>query len=62
MLNGIYKFLLDEGGEQAKILLDKYVFKIVPALNPDGISRGYYRSDTLDQNLNRHYLAPTVEK
>jgi murein tripeptide amidase MpaA len=47
VLEGILKMLCEEGNEQAKILLDKFVFKIVPMLNPDGVYRGYYRLDTL---------------
>ena len=47
VLTGIYKFLTDEESLQAKILLDRFVFKIVPMLNPDGVYRGYYRLDTL---------------
>ena len=27
-------------------------------LNPDGVYRGYYRLDTLAQNLNRYYIDP----
>ena len=47
VLTGIYEFLTDEDSLQAKILLDRFVFKIVPMLNPDGVYRGYYRLDTL---------------
>lgn len=34
------------------------MFKIVPMLNPDGVYRGYWRLDTLAQNLNRFYINP----
>ena len=37
------------------------MFKVVPMLNPDGVYRGYYRLDTLGQNLNRYYTEPCKE-
>jgi len=46
VLNGVLNFLTNEKSEQAKILRDRFVFKIIPMLNPDGVYRGYYRSDT----------------
>jgi murein tripeptide amidase MpaA len=61
VLDGIMKFLIKQN-EQAKILLEKFVFKIVPQLNPDGVYRGYWRLDTLAQNLNRFYSNPSPEK
>ena len=64
MLNGILNFLTNKNTTpnqniQAKLLMDKFVFKVIPMLNPDGVYRGYYRLDTKSQNLNRHYTAPT---
>lgn len=41
VLQGIIDFLSNSESTQAKILLDKFVFKIVPILNPDGVYRGY---------------------
>lgn len=46
VLNGLINFLLNEKNEQARILLGRFVFKIIPMLNPDGVYRGYYRLDT----------------
>ena len=45
-------------GVQAKALLQRFVFKIVPCLNPDGVDRGYWRNDTQGLNLNRMYAEP----
>lgn len=43
------------------MIREKFVFKIIPILNPDGVYRGYYRHDTKNQNLNRYYSHPTPE-
>lgn len=58
MFNGFLDILMDAKNPHSRSLLKNFVFKIVPAMNPDGIYRGYYRLDTLSQNLNRHYLEP----
>lgn len=59
VLTGIWKFLTNEKSIQAKALREKFVFKVVPMLNPDGVYRGFYRLDTLAQNLNRYYVNPS---
>ena len=63
VLNGALNFLTGKNNSvnqnfQAKLLMDNFVFKIIPMLNPDGVYRGYYRLDPKSQNLNRHYTAP----
>ena len=62
VLNGILDLLLNNNRPFGKKLLDTFVFKIIPCLNPDGCSRGYFRLDTKCQNLNRYYANPTLEK
>ena len=62
VLNGILELLINQSREQGKRLLENFVFKIIPCLNPDGCSRGYFRIDTFGQNLNRYYTEPTIEK
>ena len=58
VLNGCLDVLTDLRSDQGKLLRRNFVFKIIPTLNPDGVSRGYYRLDSLGQNLNRFYVDP----
>ena len=44
--------------EQSNILLDKYIFKIIPMLNPDGVIHGHYRNNILGKDLNRMWQDP----
>jgi len=45
-MNGLLDLITDMKSEQGRILRQQYVFKVIPVLNPDGVSRGYYRLDT----------------
>ena len=56
-LQGMFDFMA-AFSPQAQVLLDNFVFKIIPLLNPDGVERGYWRNDTQGLNLNRVYSEP----
>ena len=62
MLQGMLDTLTDFDDKQNQVLLDNYVFKIMPCLNPDGVVRGEWRFDTQGVNLNRQYLDPSPEQ
>jgi hypothetical protein len=61
VVNGMIEFLLSDD-DRAKVLRDLFVFKLVPMLNPDGVYRGYYRTDTRGHDLNRVYAEPSLAK
>ena len=53
--------LLSANSSISRVLLQNFVFKIVPVLNPDGVARGYWRTDCNSVNLNRKYQDPDLE-
>lgn len=65
MLNGLLDYLVhdDDGGDvRVQLLLKHFVFVVVPFLNPDGVFRGHYRSDTKGRNLNRMYNQSSLQE
>ena len=58
MMRGVLFFITDPYNEEAKILRDKFVFKIIPMLNPDGVINGNYRCSLAGCDLNRRWKVP----
>lgn len=53
-MKGFLDFLTSDSGP-AKELRDKFIFKIVPMLNPDGVIVGNNRCSLSAKDLNRQY-------
>ena len=58
MMKGVIDFLVSNTPE-GRVLRDKFVFKIIPMLNPDGVINGNYRCSLSGQDMNRRWKAPS---
>ncbi len=61
MMHGVINFLLSDTPE-ANALREQFVFKIIPMLNPDGVTYGNYRCNLAGADLNRKYDFPTKDR
>jgi len=59
---GLLDRLLDEDDPVSKELLQHCNFYVVANMNPDGSARGNLRTNAAGSNLNREWLAPSLEK
>ena len=61
-VEGFLERLLDADDPVSRVLLDRCVFYVVPHMNPDGAVRGNLRTNAGGANLNREWVAPSMEK
>ena len=59
---GFLQRLLDRDDPTSRRLLHHCEFFVVPNMNPDGAALGNLRTNAVGTNLNREWLAPSVEK
>ena len=52
MMQGFLNFIIGPS-QQAKELRSKFIFKIIPMINPDGVIAGNYRTSLGGSDLNR---------
>lgn len=53
IMEGIIDYLISSDDPQSNLLRNRFVFKIVPMLNPDGVIVGNYRCSLSGLDLNR---------
>lgn len=58
MMRGVLNYLTDVENPEAKMLREKFIFKVLPMLNPDGVINGNYRCSLAGCDLNRRWKTP----
>lgn len=61
-VEGFLERLLDPSDAVSRRLLQQCVFYVVPHMNPDGAVLGNLRTNAAGANLNREWLAPSMER
>ncbi len=61
-IEGLLARLVDDADPLARALRHAATFHVVPNMNPDGSVLGNLRTNAAGANLNREWLAPTVER
>ena len=61
-IEGLLARLLDDADPVARALRGIATFHVVPNMNPDGSVLGNLRTNASGANLNREWLAPTMER
>jgi murein tripeptide amidase MpaA len=61
-VEGMLDALLDPAHPFGRQLLKEAVFYVVPNMNPDGSVRGNLRTNAAGANLNREWMAPSMER
>lgn len=61
LVEGLIERLIDESDPVARAALALADFHVVPNMNPDGSVRGNLRTTATGANLNREWLAPSME-
>ena len=58
MIQGVIEFILSNDPVAVE-LRNRFIFKILPILNPDGVIHGNYRSSLMGVDLNRRWKNPS---
>ncbi len=61
-VEGLVERLADPFDAVTRRLLERAVIHVVPDMNPDGAVRGHTRSNAAGANLNREWVAPSLER
>src|SRR5262245_63057850 len=60
-VEGMIERLTDQAEPVSRRLLERAVFHVVPNMNPDGSVLGNLRANAAGANLNREWMAPSME-